>query len=208
MNILKTIQNLFSGQSFNTMTVEGVLRIFQDKFAERKERIAKESGTVFKSLVFQQKEFSIRLKKAQFDKQLQALLPYVVNLKRDGQFLHEGQRLIEACNKMLTGIREYSENHQQTLAQKHETVLQESEAYHTFFEKMERYNKLNQLHERQLYGDAKELRKAIVKKAEKLLKSAEAEKLSGEAFLQQKKQWILEEVAEVFKEMDQRKVNK
>lgn len=197
MKILKAVQKLFSNQSFEEMPVEQVLQQFKLDFEKKHKRVKRERKAVSKSLVFQKKEFLILLDKAQFDKQLRELLPYAVKLKKDGQYVDEGKRLMDACKQMLQEINAFCEAQPEVLTIMHHELLQENTHYQKLFDKAQRYAKLTKQHEKQLYGDEKLIKKDLVRRATEMLESHPANDQSEEAFMIQKKQWIQNEVNEI-----------
>ncbi|MGB0521785.1 MAG: hypothetical protein ACPGJS_02435 [Flammeovirgaceae bacterium] len=197
MNILQTIQRFFSQPSFDRQTVQEVLQHFQHKFEKKIKQVEGEKATVIKSLAFQKKQFLILLDKAQFDQQLKALLPYAVKLKKDGQYVTEGQRMLDACYNIIEELTAFADNHENELAQHHQQSYSSNELYKTLFEKMKRYDELTTKHQGLLYGDEKLIKRDLVKRVTALLENPPFQPNSEAAFMQEKKKWIREEVANI-----------
>lgn len=197
MNLLKRIQSFFKPISFDEMPAHEVLGHFTTIFQQKIDQVTQEMSFVMKSLAFQKREFLILLDKAQFDQQLKALLPYAVKLKKDGQYIQEGKRMIAACEQVCQEIDAFLQTEEKSNTALHAELLKANPAYAKLFDKATRYQELTTQHQQQLYGDEKLIKKDLVKRATELIENPPFKPTSAEAFMQQKKQWIRDEVASI-----------
>ena len=200
MNVITKLKRWVSvGKANQNIAVYQHFQQYSTQFSKRIEDVQQEQKTVLKSLAFQKKQFLILFDKAQFDSQLKALLPYAVQMKQYGQYIHEGNRMIKACQEILTDIEKFTNEFPDLISNNHNELIKQDNNYQTLVDKLQRYNQLTAQHQKMLYGDEKLIKKDLVNRATALLENPDFLNLTPTEALFQKKQWITNEMLPIFK---------